>query len=426
AVERPNARSALYAQEPSEPATAAPQLDDDTALRVRLLVRRLDSDLLAEREQAEKDLIALGPAILPQLPKPDETMSAELQTRLQRIRTTLLAAQTKSLTAVRRVSLSFEDQPLKEVLEKIGQATGNEVVVEGVLSVLQRKLSLELEEVSFWEAVDRALDACMADLYPYAPVGTLRVVERQPGQLARSRRGVYVEAFRLEPTQVIAARNLANPGNNSLRVDLQIAWEPRLRPINLWLPGESLEAIDEQEGTFPKPGGSIRPEIPVAAGVAAVELTVPLGLPPRRTLQIAKLKGELGILLSGNYEDVRLSLRSIGKTITHGDTQLTLQNVREADEDVYEVALLIRMKNAQDGMESHFDWVSDFQAHLEAGDRRVELAGLESTLPEPNTIAATGVFVLEPNEAIEQYDLVIRMPTGLLKTTIPFEIRAID
>ncbi|GAB6167247.1 hypothetical protein JCM19992_32470 [Thermostilla marina] len=422
----PIAESTIRAQAPADSPPKAARADDEAALRVRVLLRRLDSNVLVEREQAEQDLIALGPAILPLLPKPDETTSAELQTRLARIRTALFEAQTKSLAAVRRVSLSFDDRPLHEALKEIARATKNDVVVEGVGSILDHPVSLDLQNVTFWEGVDRVLDEAMADLYPYAPAGTLQVVERQPGQIARSRRAVYVESFRLEPTQVIAARSLANPGNNSLRLDLQVSWEPRLRPVNIWLPGESIEAYDEHGGPFPKPAVPIRPEIPVAAGVAAVELTVPLSLPPRRTQQIARLKGELGILLSGNYEDVRLSLRSIGKTTQHGDVQLTLQDVREADEDVYEVGLLIRMKDAQGGMESHFDWVSDFQAHLEAGERRVELAGLESTLPEPNTIAATAVFVLEPNESIDDYDFVIRLPTGLLKTTLPFELRAID
>ena len=63
----------------------------DTALKTKvlMLVHRLDADTEKERNDAEKQLIDLGSAILDMLPTPDPQATDNLAVRLRRIRQSL-------------------------------------------------------------------------------------------------------------------------------------------------------------------------------------------------------------------------------------------------------------------------------------------------------------------------------------------------
>ena len=60
---------------------AAPSADD-LARTVRKLVHQLDAPRLAERDEAEAELVRLGPAVLDHLPETTPRASSELVHRL--------------------------------------------------------------------------------------------------------------------------------------------------------------------------------------------------------------------------------------------------------------------------------------------------------------------------------------------------------
>lgn len=411
--------------------TAGAARNEDLALKVRLLVRRLDSPVLAERNRAEADLLAMGPRALPVLPKPDSDMSAELQMRLQRIRDRLLEAQTESLLEPSRATIHADGEPFREVLDELLQQTGNEVTLDVRFGVApDEPIEVDIEDETFWEALDQILDAAGCDLYPYAGQGRMQIVPRPQGQISRTRRAAYAGAFRLEVKQIVAVRDFVNLDNRSLRVILDLTWEPRLEPITIWLPAESIEAVDEEGGPLPKAPGPINPEIPLHTGVSATELTILFGLPPRRVQEISRLRGEFEVLLSGPREAFRFEnlAEAAGRSLQAGDATLTVGEVRTAGDSLIEVRMLATMQEPAGSFQSHLSWMLDNEVYLVApGGERIDVAGTETSQPGAKEMALTYVFALPAeNSDTNGYTLVCEFPTGMLRTRVPFEIRSLQ
>jgi hypothetical protein len=125
AAEDAPAPDPVAAEAASEGAAAEPLTGDALAAEVKRLVRQLDGKELAERQAAEEQLAALGPAALDLLPEITNRTTAETRERLGRIRDKLERAQAAAVAQPRRVTLTVEDKPLSEVLAEIEKQTGN-------------------------------------------------------------------------------------------------------------------------------------------------------------------------------------------------------------------------------------------------------------------------------------------------------------
>src|SRR5262245_23670914 len=90
------------------PSAAAPAADAELAKKVTALVKQLDSNQQAQREAAEKELVALGPDVLPLLPALTPRTPAEVRNRLTRVRNALVKAEVEAATKPATVSLSGE------------------------------------------------------------------------------------------------------------------------------------------------------------------------------------------------------------------------------------------------------------------------------------------------------------------------------
>ncbi len=73
-------------EKPADKAAAAESADADLKARVRKLVRELDARQKARRDEAEQQLMQLGPAALDLLPETTARTPAEVALRLDRIR----------------------------------------------------------------------------------------------------------------------------------------------------------------------------------------------------------------------------------------------------------------------------------------------------------------------------------------------------
>ncbi|GAG09287.1 unnamed protein product, partial [marine sediment metagenome] len=231
---------------------------DDGPLReqVRTLARQLGADELAVRDQAEKALMELGVKALPHLPIASERMKAEMRQRIQRIRDRLEVQQAETATQGGLVSLTFKDQPLSVVLKKLEEQSGNKIVdfrdFRGQPKT-DPPISVDLQEVPFWKALDEVLQQAGMSTYPYAiddegePLRGVAFVAGSLGGQAKNRHTCYEGPFRMQPLNVVARRDLREPMASGLDLEIEIAWEPRLAPILLTVIGDSVQAVDSAD-----------------------------------------------------------------------------------------------------------------------------------------------------------------------------------
>jgi len=402
----------------------------DIGPQVRKLVRQLDSNELARRDAAERELISMGPDALPHLPRITSRTSAEVKQRLKRIRDTLQKAAAEAATRASLVTLDADAKPLSEVLGAIKRQTGNQLIdfrPRFGQQARDMEIKAEFENTPFWEAVDQVLDRAGLTLYHYTgQQHVTAIVGREPGALPRFGRAAYCGIFRFEATEITAVRNLRQEAGDMLRLSLEITWEPRLLPIALAQPLGDVAAVDETGKPVGVPGHDGSLEVPVQNGVSAAEMDIPLVLPDRAVKRIASFKGKLTALVPGRIETYEFPKLVDTKDVEQrkGGVTVILQTVRK-NVDVHEVRILVRFDKAANALESHRGWIYNNEAYLIDADGKVlEHGGFETTRQETNEVGVAYKFPLKAD--LSGYTFVYKTPAAIVKMPVEYELKNIE
>lgn len=420
------AAAALFGQQPS---TASAATLDARKAEVSRLVRRLDAAQLAQREAAEQELIALGPAILAYLPAPDAAESAEVQQRLGRIRLVLQRRLAESSAQATVVTLQAKSMPLAAVLAEIARQTGNPLHdSRRQLGQTQDdpRISVHFVKTPFWQALDAALDQAGLDVYPYAQQGGLSLVARTSRDRRRARRAAYTGPFRIEPTGVDARRSLRDPASAALRLTLEVSWEPRIHPINIKQRLADLEAFDERG--HPLLGGGERGELEASIQPldTAKEFQLSLPLPPRDVRRIASLKGRLTALLPGREETFRFNDLAKARNVEQrvAGATVVLEGVRRNHQQ-WEVRILVRFDRAAGALESYRGWIFQNEAYLESPQGKPIRCGPPETTRQTDTEVGLAYSFNVPG-SLDGYQFVYRTPVSIVATGFDYELRGIE
>lgn len=404
--------------------------DDELATKVQRLVKQLDEEELARREAAEQALVELGVPALELLPANSPRTSAETRERLGRVRRQLEIALAESAAKATRVTLSGE-MKLSAALAAIVKQTGNQVFDyrdEFNQQKTDPTIKVELKDAPFWEALDTVFDEAGMTLYNYSGrANALAMVARATdSELPRAGRAAYAGRFRFDGLSIIASRDLRNPANHSLRLTLEAAWEPTLRPIVLVQPLDQLVALGEDGKPLVIDGTDGAIEIGVEGTATAVEFDVNLQLPPRDVQKIGSLQGKLTAIVPGRVETFEFTDITKAKNAVQrrAGVAVILEEVRK-NEDVYEVRMRVEFDKAANALESHRSWVFENEAALFTPEG-TELSpdGLEETRREPNAAGASYKFVLE--EEPVGYKFVYKTPAAIMKLPVEFELKNIE
>ncbi len=395
---------------------------------VRRLVRQLDGDSLAEREAAEKALVELGPNVLDLLPPVSRNTSAEVKVRLDRIRKTLQEKAAQAAAEATRVTLKGE-MPLSEALAALAKQSGNKIVDFRERFGQQAPdpaVKADFQEVPFWNALDDLLDQAGLTVYNFSgEPGTVAIVSRGSSELSRADRATYSGLFRFEGISLIARRDLRDPDSDSLRLTLEVAWEPRVSPIVLQLPLESIQAVDENGQTIPVDTGPAQLEIPAEMGIPATEIQVPLKLPDRQSRKIASLQGRLQALVPGRVQEFTFEDLKDAKAVEQraAGVTVTLEQVRK-NLDLYEARVRVRFDQASNALESHRNWVYNNEAYLlDPEGERVDHAGMQATLQRDDEVGVAYLFDRE--QGIEGCKFVYKTPVVIVSMPVGYQLKDI-
>ncbi|MGH7128702.1 MAG: hypothetical protein ACREIV_09035, partial [Planctomycetaceae bacterium] len=120
---------------------------------VKELISKLDADERAVRAAAERQLLELGPRILPQLPPPD-LLPPAAQAALRRIRRQLEHTAARAAVRPSRITLTGT-RPLREWLGLIVQQTGNDLDASALpAETLETPLAVDYDAETFWIVLD--------------------------------------------------------------------------------------------------------------------------------------------------------------------------------------------------------------------------------------------------------------------------------
>jgi len=404
--------------------------NQDLELTVRRLVRQLDALESTRRDEAEEQLLELGPGVLDLLRKVGEGKSAEVTLRIDRICGKFQRILAEAAAKASLVTLHGGAMPLSKILAAIQEQTGNKIV-----DMRRRfgqppadpELEVDFEKTPFWQALDQVLDRAGLSIYPYGEGKAISVVTRAETQGPRADRAGYSGPLRFEAVGIRAQRDLRNPGNDTLVLTLEVAWEPRLAPITLVQRMADLTAVDENGN--PVTVGSMQAalEVPVDPESMAVELKIPFVLPPREVKRIASLKGTLTALVPGRIETFRFENLAEAQNVQRRIAGVTvvLEQARKRNEGIWEVRMGVRFDEAGGALASHRTWIEDNEASLEDPDGKPSSwATFETTRQTENEVGIAYLFGLDG--PLTGHTFLYKTPGMILSSGFQYEIQGVE
>jgi hypothetical protein len=187
----------------------------------------------------------------------------------------------------RLVTLRSDKVPLSKALAELARQTG--VRVEDRRGEGDPQITINLQGVPFWKALDALAQAAGASVYLYPRGGQVSLVKRTAHQPPVS----YDGFFRCSLKRVVELLDLET-GADGCTVLLEVAWEPQLQPLLLETRPQNMRLLDDRGTAIPVPndGSSLAP----VDGRIALPSEVALPALPRAARAIGLLEGTLTVV----------------------------------------------------------------------------------------------------------------------------------
>ncbi|MGZ3390070.1 MAG: hypothetical protein ACXVCF_10805 [Isosphaeraceae bacterium] len=397
----------------------------DAALRDRVLqlIERLGDTKPEARDEAEARLIKLGARALPLLPDPASVTSKERKERLEKVRATLRQAEEETSTVASRVTIQAKAIRLSEALGLIQKQTGN-----GITDLREQlggettnpAFDLDIHDVPFHEALDRVARLAEISVNAFTGDGTIGITAGTPSKDPLIQ---YVGPFRVAFKQLTEVRDL-QAGTSAASAQLEVAWEPRLRPMLLTLKTDGL-AVKDDKNREVKPQAMmesnevvLRPENP------AVEMNLNLEAPDRSAVKLSSFRIKADVTLPAGIKTFRFpSLAQENVTQKQGDVSATLQNV-EIDEQVWKVNVELIYPGNGPAFESYRQGLFNNRIWLQKADgsRFEHNGGFSNTSSDGGKLGFEYLFVDAPGKPAD-YQLVYETPSKVVTIPLEFEFK---
>jgi hypothetical protein len=421
-------------EESPAPATA----DEELSREIGRLVQQLNDDRAAEREAAETKLLELAGAatidtdkFLALLPEDSDQMPLAVRERLTHIRSQLEDRVAKVAVEATTITLSAKEMPLAEVFVAIEKQSANKLIdnreqdgngEDGAAN----GITIELKAEPFWPAIDQILDKANLGVYSYGGEDALSIVSRASDEKPRHGAAYYAGPFRIEILEIQSQRNLRLPQRQSLKLQMEVAWEPRLRPIALSQPVADVSATTDsgEQLEVTQPDAVLDVEVPT--GTQAAEIVLPFALPPRDAKRITTLRGKLRALVPGRQVKFQFDdlANAAGKTERRGGVQVTLDDVRK-NNAIWELHMRLALDEDNEALQSHRGWAFQNLSYLVGKDgEQIDNAGFETTRQTANEVGVAYLFDLQ--KGIEGLTWVYETPAAIAELPVEYELKDIE
>jgi hypothetical protein len=400
--------------------------------RVLQLVERLDVPAAEAREAAMASLIKLGPKILPVLPDSSTLKAGERKDRLERVRAALRKAEEDINPNASRVTLEGKGIRLSEALRQLQRQTGNVITdlrEQLGAEVTNPALDLDLRNKLFFEALDQVARQAEVGTTSFTGDGSIGITaggssdNPAPARRAANPLIQYSGPFRIELKQMGLVRDF-QAGTAVANLQLEVAWEPRLRPMLLKLKADELKVVDDRNKEI-KPQVqmeadevAVRPENPVA------EINLNLEAPERAAKKIGSLRVKAEVTIPAGIKVFKFpNLVQENVTFKQGDVSVTLQGT-EVDEQVWKVGVELAYPAEGGVFESYRQGLFNNRLWLQRADgsRFEHNGGFSNTGSDGGKLGFEYLFVDAPGKPAD-YQLVYETPSKVITIPLEFEFK---
>ena len=351
----------------ADPPAKAPE-----PLPIEKLVGQLGDRSFRVREAAGRALEARGEEALPVLRQALAAADPEARRRLEvlteRIERTVL------LTP-RRVTLALESKPAKDVVAEIAKQTGYKLHWQGND---QTRLSLDLKNATYWEALEKVLNDTGATLNMDDQSGGIHLYQQDVHSPYYHHNGAFrFQAMNFQYNRFVNLMNLPRNGQNqdqqntNLYFGFQVQAEPKAPLVGIGEP-RLLKAEDEN-------GLSLVPVQNEASYVTryyenggfrnfSYQTQVNLGRPSKDATRAKLIKGRLPvILLASTRPELTLAKLAKGQKAQSAAVELELEDVQEQNKQYF---LTMTIKRFERHAEADPNWANCVWQRLELHDAK--------------------------------------------------------
>jgi hypothetical protein len=328
-----------------------------------------------------------------------------------------------------RLTLITAGSDLGPVFADIEKQTGNKLVDETHRfgpGEGPRSWNFSLSDREFWPLVDKFLDAAELEPLTNSSSEGLPIGPRESGMTPRFGRAIYSGPFRLEVNQVTSHLSTRHIGDHRTTVDLEIAWEPRLRPLVFTQAVSGLQMIADEKTPITIAEGPRELSVEAARDNHTVTMHIPLQLPAQQLEVISSLKGRIKTLVATRLAEFRFTDLAKADNVeqTDGGVKIVLTAVRQ-NQGLCELHMRVEFDEKLPAYVAQGSWNFQNSTHLEnAAGEKVEHAGFEMTVQSGRTLGLAYYFDV-PEEKLADYTWVYQTPAAIVEVPIEFEIRNI-
>jgi hypothetical protein len=337
-------------------------------------------------------------------------------------------AHAQSKITASEVTFPRADLTLRQAIAILNQ-TGNPVVdyrSRQGQEVTDPVLKLPIMPLLFWPAVDEVAKQANLRVIPFWEKGksVVGLLARPEGSAAPAFPVQYEGPFRITLVRVAAVHSVTEEIEPSrLLVTMQVAWEPRYRPLWLNIPGDGVQLTNAAGQTQPVP--QLKPQSFQTADEASVTLTVQLPLPSRMQQSLPELRLRTIVVTPPRQTPFVFSTVSEGQQVRADGVTCTLARIeRENPRRTWITVRLNYPPNTLD-LESHQGWVMQANTLTLTPKNGGPPHPPTTTQAEINIREQAGIELRHPVDGLSQplsaYELRYEAPAPPVKH--PLEIR---
>ncbi len=210
----------------------------------------------------------------------------------------------------------------------------------------------------------------------------------------------YSGPFRIELKQFGLARDF-EAGTTVANLQLEVGWEPRLRPMLLKLKADELKVLDDRKKEVKPQVAEESDQVVVRPENAAAQVNINLDAPERAAQKIALLKVKAEVTIPAGIKVFKFpSLAQQDVTVKQGDVSVTLQGT-EIDEQVWKVNVVLNYPGEGPAFESYQQGLFNNRLWLQRADgsRFEHNGGFNNTSSDGGKLGFEYLFVERARQA---------------------------
>ncbi len=403
--------------------------------QVRWLLKELDADQRVRRQKAERELLDLGQAILPELPPPELLPNQAVRATVARVRVILERRQAQESVQPTRIT-SVKGLKLRDWLHELEQQTANPIDASAVPpAAANATINQSFQQTPFWQALDAVLLPQQLRIQFAPDSSALKLVPATTPSADAAWKVAIDGPFRVAVESVKTRKVSGNEQQQRLRTELSVAPEPRLRALFLKLAAKDFQATGPTGRIFAPADPPAQFDLPLGEGGRFVRWNLDFAANsnvPAAEIFPLKIQGQAMMQIDAASEHIRFTdlVDGAGTARRRGGVTVAVQKIQAKVQpdttQTVSIKVLVAYDTGGPAFESHRTWIFHNEVYLDRkeGNSLPPNGGFETDLQANGSVGVTYHFQ-GLKGPLADYEFIYVAPTLIVDVPVKIQLEGI-